>query len=52
MFTGEGNPYNLSKISAFNGKEHLDFWKEDRCNRVMGSDGATYNPYIGKVIHA
>ena len=49
MFTGEGNPYNLSRINKFNGEEHLKFWKEDRCNIVRGSDGATFNPYIAKV---
>lgn len=48
MYTGEGNPYNLSKISLFNGKAHLDFWKNDECNLVQGSDGATFNPYIQK----
>ena len=46
MYTGEGNPYNLSKISLFNGKSHLNFWKTDECNLVQGSDGATFNPYI------
>ncbi len=46
MYTGELNPYNLSKIHLFNGREHLDFWKTKECNRVQGSDGATYNPYI------
>ncbi len=49
MYTGELNPYNLSKIHLFNGREHLDFWKTDQCNRVQGSDGATYNPYIHEV---
>lgn len=48
MFTGEGNPYNLSKISLFNGKDSLDIWKDQTCNQVQGSDGATFNPYIHK----
>ena len=46
MFTGEGDPYKLSRISLFNGNEHLDFWKTDECNVVKGSDGAAFNPYI------
>eukprot|EP00095_Tigriopus_kingsejongensis_P008744 maker-scaffold92_size382268-snap-gene-1.19 protein:Tk08744 transcript:maker-scaffold92_size382268-snap-gene-1.19-mRNA-1 annotation:"scavenger receptor class b member 1" len=46
MFTGERDPYKLSKISSFNGKAHLDFWKEDKCNLVQGSDGSTFSPYI------
>lgn len=51
MFTGEGNPYNLSTISSFNGNEHLSFWKNDQCNKVQGSDGATFNPYIQQVTY-
>ena len=35
MYTGEGNPYNLSKISLFNGSEYLNFWKTDTCNKVL-----------------
>ena len=46
MFTGEGDPYKLSRIHLFNGQSHLDFWKTDECNVVKGSDGATFNPYI------
>lgn len=49
MFTGEGNPYSLSKISLFNGNENLRFWKTAQCNKVQGSDGATFNPYIQQV---
>ena len=56
MFTGEGNPYNLSKISLVNGKRLLNFWggdapgaKDNQCNVVKGSDGSTFNPYIKKV---
>ena len=35
MYTGEGNPYNLSKISLFNGSEYLNYWKTDTCNKVI-----------------
>jgi len=46
MYTGEGNPYNLSKISLFNGRDSLGVWNGETCNKVHGSDGATFNPYI------
>ena len=52
MYTGESNPYNLSKISLFNGKDSLGIWPENNgksaetCNKIQGSDGATLNPYI------
>ena len=56
MFTGEGNPYNLSKISLVNGKNTLNMWggktpeeQNNQCNIVKGSDGSTFNPYIKKV---
>lgn len=48
MHTGINNPYDLSKISLFNGKSHLKFWKTSKCNLVQGSDGATFNPYISR----
>jgi hypothetical protein len=46
MYTGEGNPYNLSNIAFYNGQKQLNFWKTDECNRVHGSDGSSFNPYI------
>jgi hypothetical protein len=49
MYTGEVNPYNLSKISMYNGQSSLNKWSEAECNLVQGSDGATFNPYIQKV---
>jgi len=48
MYTGEGNPYNLSNIALFNGKKELDFWNSTECNSVHGSDGSSFNPYIYK----
>ena len=57
MYTGEGNPYNLSEINLVNGKNSLNLWggetpeeKNNTCNIVKGSDGSTFNPYIEKVI--
>ena len=56
MFTGEGNPYNLSEINLVDGKNSLNLWggetpeeKNNTCNIVKGSDGSTFNPYIEKV---
>lgn len=48
MYTGEGDPYKLSKIQSFNGDQELDFWNSSECNLVHGSDGASFNPYISK----
>ena len=49
MYTGEGDPYTLSNIQSFNGNDKLKFWNSSDCNRVHGSDGASFNPYIKKV---
>jgi len=48
MYTGEGDPYTLSNIQSFNGNDKLKFWNSSDCNRVHGSDGASFNPYIKK----
>jgi hypothetical protein len=48
MFTGEGNPYNLSNIALFNGNKELKYWNSSKCNAVHGSDGSSFNPYIEK----
>lgn len=48
MYTGEGDPYRLATIHSYNNKQNLDFWNETRCNKVHGSDGASFNPYIKK----
>ena len=49
MYTGEGDPYKLSTIHSYNGKTEMSFWNDSQCNKVHGSDGASFNPYIKKV---
>ena len=46
MYTGAGNPYNLAKIQSFNGIQEMNHWNSSECNKVKGSDGAAFNPYI------
>jgi len=46
MYTGQGDPYKLANIAKFNGLEHLGRWNGSECDRVHGSDGASFNPYI------
>jgi len=46
MYTGQGDPYKLANIAKFNGLEKLDRWNGSECDRVHGSDGASFNPYI------
>ena len=49
MYTGEGDPYKLATIHSYNGKTEMSFWNDSECNKVHGSDGASFNPYIKKV---
>lgn len=46
MYTGAGNPYKLATIHSWNWKTEMDFWNTSSCNKVRGSDGAAFNPYI------
>ena len=51
MYTGEGDPYKLSTIHSYDGKTEMNFWNDSQCNKVHGSDGASFNPYIKEVRH-
>ena len=46
MYTGAGNPYTLATIMNVDGKDTMDHWNTTSCNKVHGSDGASFNPYI------
>jgi len=48
MYTGEGDPNKLATIQSFNGVEEMDHWNTSECNKVHGSDGAAFHPYIKK----
>lgn len=37
---------NLNVIDNFNGKPKLDFWGTNECNRIDGTDGAQFPPYM------
>jgi len=49
MNTGKGDPYKLSTIESFKGQQYFNFWNTSECNKVHGSDGAAFNPYIKKI---
>ncbi|XP_017462313.1 PREDICTED: lysosome membrane protein 2, partial [Rhagoletis zephyria] len=44
--TGEDNIRKFSIITQFNGKPLLDFWSEEECNRIDGSDASMFPPHI------
>ncbi|XP_065368262.1 lysosome membrane protein 2 [Calliphora vicina] len=44
--TGEDDIHKFSIITQFNGKPSLDFWTDDECNRVDGSDPSMFPPHL------
>ncbi|XP_054738335.1 lysosome membrane protein 2 [Anastrepha obliqua] len=44
--TGEDDIRKFSIITQFNGKPLLDFWSDDECNRIDGSDATMFPPHI------
>lgn len=46
IHTGEDDIRKLGIISQFNGREGLNFWSTEACNRVDGTDGSQFPPYL------
>lgn len=44
--SGVGNLKKLNVIDNFNGKPQMDFWSTNECNRIDGTDGAQFPPYM------
>lgn len=48
VFTGVDDITKYNVIDKFNGKTHLTHWKEERCNRLNGTDGSIFPPHMNK----
>lgn len=46
IFTGEDDINKLSVIHRLNDDENLNFWATDECNRIDGTDGSQFPPYV------
>ncbi|XP_055858648.1 scavenger receptor class B member 1 [Episyrphus balteatus] len=46
IHTGVDDVQKLGVISQFNGMDQLNFWRDDECNRIDGSDGSQFPPYL------
>ncbi|XP_061396790.1 lysosome membrane protein 2 [Musca vetustissima] len=46
VYTGEDDIRKFSKITQFNGKPMLDFWTDEECNRIDGSDPSMFPPHV------
>jgi len=46
IHSGVGDLKKLNVIDNFNGKPKLDFWSTEECNRIDGTDGSQFPPYL------
>lgn len=44
MHTGLNDISQIGKIVAINGKNMMNYWSTDDCNRIDGSDGSMFSP--------
>lgn len=45
---GKKNIKDLGKIIELNGEEFQDIWYDDECNKVYGTDGTIFPPFMKK----
>ncbi|KAM4532763.1 lysosome membrane protein 2c [Fundulus diaphanus] len=48
FFTGQQNYKDFARVDTWNGKSSLDWWTSDECNRINGTNGASFHPVITK----
>uniref|UniRef100_A0A8C1DXS1 Uncharacterized protein n=1 Tax=Cyprinus carpio carpio TaxID=630221 RepID=A0A8C1DXS1_CYPCA len=48
FFTGKQNYQDFARIDKWNGNSSLNWWSTEGCNRINGTDGASFHPVITK----
>lgn len=48
MNTGSQDLHNLGMIERVNGIDNRKIWGDKKCDRIMGSDGSMFPPYLIK----
>uniref|UniRef100_A0A673HHW7 Lysosome membrane protein 2-like n=1 Tax=Sinocyclocheilus rhinocerous TaxID=307959 RepID=A0A673HHW7_9TELE len=48
FFTGKQNYQDFARIDEWNGQSTLNWWSTEGCNRINGTDGASFHPVITK----
>uniref|UniRef100_A0A671RTK7 Lysosome membrane protein 2-like n=1 Tax=Sinocyclocheilus anshuiensis TaxID=1608454 RepID=A0A671RTK7_9TELE len=48
FFTGKQNYQDFARIDKWNGQSTLNWWSTEGCNRINGTDGASFHPVITK----
>ncbi|CAD7078472.1 unnamed protein product [Hermetia illucens] len=46
IYTGESDIKKLGIISEFNGQKKMNFWSTESCNKLDGTDGSQFPPYL------
>jgi len=44
--TGVDDVKNVAKVISFDGETMLDFWGDDECNSIKGTDGSLFHPGV------
>ncbi|XP_066991111.1 scavenger receptor class B member 1 [Anabrus simplex] len=44
--SGQFDITQLGVISSYNGRERIDFWNSDECNRIDGTEGVMFPPHL------
>uniref|UniRef100_A0A915L5G9 Uncharacterized protein n=1 Tax=Romanomermis culicivorax TaxID=13658 RepID=A0A915L5G9_ROMCU len=48
IYSGRDTVENLGKIMEWNGDDRLRVWNSDLCNKIKGSDGSLFPPFVSK----
>ena len=46
IYTGVGDPSKFGQVASWGNRTKLNFWTEDRCNKINGSDGSLFAPFV------
>ena len=46
VYTGVGDPSKFGLVASWDNKTELNFWTEDHCNKINGSDGSLFAPFV------
>ncbi|XP_068429658.1 lysosome membrane protein 2c isoform X2 [Clinocottus analis] len=48
FFTGQENYKDFARVDTWNGDSKLSWWTSDECNKINGTNGASFHPIITK----
>ncbi|ODN04769.1 Lysosome membrane protein 2 [Orchesella cincta] len=48
IYSGAKRPEKFGEVVTWNGKHELEWWNDQYCNRINGTDGGIFKPYATK----